>query len=516
MLTNLHPVIVAAHRARLETFRVALDHPLGELWLQLPALVCVQEMEHHASDKSQRYALRGNVIIKLKNRRDSNDDVEYHELRSDVNVLIAEAAAGDDSNKVSPMKLELYLRKHIISIQRNESNSPQTSSFDAFIEQRAVLKSAMKYLFPKVKQLTYVFNKLVLAREGDPCSSLHDTNNKELSHHRGTLLVVLISWHRGGDLLLKSAVNGEDLAVFSSQNAGRQEHTLSWCAYSTEVQPVLEPVLAGTRVVLQYDVIERAEEENGNDRIEGHGDDDDDDDDDGYDDGYRYDDHDGYNDDDDDDGHDDNKILRSKPEDIDEVFSSDIYLSRLEDYLCPLPYVHSLELLSARASAIHQLLAALPKYTTATRAVAFPLFGLYPTETIEPGMLKPLDREFFQAIIDCNQFAVALVQVILTVTHKERRDGHWTKLTVLPYGRLEDYDVYTKETTSPNDVNESQSAMSATCSDEKANLAPGSMPRKYPKRITFIVTPGMPKVYLSGYKEEECRYFSVVMVVWKK
>lgn len=232
MSTNLHPVIVAAQRARLESFRVALDHPLGALWLRLPALVCVQEMEHHASNKSQRHALRGNLIIKLKNRQDSNGDVEFHELRSDVNVLIAEATATDDSNKVSPMKLELYPGKHIISIQRTEAKSPQTSSFDAFIEQRAVIKSAMRYLFPKVKKLTYVFNKLVLAREGDPCSSLHDTNNKELSHHRGTLLVVLIFRHRGGDLLLKSAVSGEDLAVFSSEKRWKKRaHSIVVCIF---------------------------------------------------------------------------------------------------------------------------------------------------------------------------------------------------------------------------------------------------------------------------------------------
>lgn len=226
---SVHPVISAFLLSEKEKFAIAIDHPLKPALLALPAIFCVQgnDLRHRVVELS----ICGNT------GQEKSADIKFNTKNGDVNTLIALAVKfkfGRNNETVFDETvrkgLELRAGEHITNVSADIIGS---------------LKNTIKdRLFPRANGISFVFNKLAIYEEGGFFATHRDTPHAH--NHQATLLVALPYVHTGGNLVLTA---GESEVIYSTSTNGNP-----WCAFYTDVMHHVEPVLSGTRVVLQYDV----------------------------------------------------------------------------------------------------------------------------------------------------------------------------------------------------------------------------------------------------------------------
>lgn len=328
-------------------------------------------------------------------------------------------------------------------------------------------------------------------------------------NHQATLLVFLPFVHTGGALVLEA---GDQTVTYFSSGDG-----IRWCAFYTDVPHHVEPVLSGTRCMLQYDVLVEVEavvgavqtsvtESNAKEMENQLGEDDG-----GNKEGDRNIDDSATNSRDED---------EDKDEDSEEVLARAKKISDFENKSCPIRNFAADEIttLGIRTNMVNRCVEVLLKSTTQTMAVALPMFGLYTMKSVTPTLLKRLDRELFNAILDTDNFAIALVPIMISVVEYFRDTNEEFNVMVTPCESLNLHAIHVK--------GKSIAANNGTSEVVASILSETSVPISIPDDITFVGTAGMNKFYLTGYggaehtgnesMDAEHQYFSVAMIVWRK
>lgn len=172
------------------------------------------------------------------------------------------------------------------------------------------------------------------------------------------------------------------------------------------------------------------------------------------------------------------------------------------------------------------------------------MFALCTIKFLTPSLLKRLDRDIFDAILNTDEFAIALVPIIISLTEANECSGSdECDLEVAPCEPLHLHDIHCKEqiissdtASTPYSTNQSMSFHASTASapvskgeEEEPTAERRKMsfgPISIPKDITYVSTDAMNKIKITGHEgaeytgndamDAEYRYFSVAMVVWKK
>lgn len=276
-----------------------------------------------------------------------------------------------NGTEIGPDVLKLSFKRPFW-VTDNEENGTD-AAINALTKQ--VEDDIKSVLFPHAQSISLKFCKLALYQQGG-----HFQEHKDTAHapnHQGTLLVEVKSKHEGG-LLTFTAEDGT-ATEWRLDNNGVATR---WCAFHTDITHKVEPVTAGVRAVLQFDIHAHHPVEEIQELAEEQGEEDEDDDD--------------NSDVEDDDDSSESSESRGN------FFSEEMGPSMMNNAAG-----------SASPDAVDAFIKMLQP-RLAEQSIALPLFHSYQHAYLQPDFLKPADRMLFDSLLKAGH-SVLLTPIIIDV-----------------------------------------------------------------------------------------------------
>eukprot|EP00743_Colponemidia_sp_Colp-15_P012616 GILK01014420.1.p1 GENE.GILK01014420.1~~GILK01014420.1.p1 ORF type:complete len:444 (-),score=46.38 GILK01014420.1:46-1326(-) len=114
----------------------------------------------------------------------------------------------------------------------------------------SILNEVRAALFPRKQSISATLHKMTLYEKGGHFQYHRDTCYSPT--HQGTLLVVLHSEHKGGELKLRSTIDQDAEEMTWNPGCGGYRR---WVAFYTDIPHMLAPVTRGVRIALQYNLL---------------------------------------------------------------------------------------------------------------------------------------------------------------------------------------------------------------------------------------------------------------------
>lgn len=266
------------------------------------------------------------------------------------------------------------------------ANYDDDFSFEELIKETLIMKHLPADFLGENNGTEVRFYKMAIYEPGGHFQVHRDTVHA--ASHKATLLIEVRSDHEGGEL--KFEKNGEEFVWNLTNKSDSTEAPLKefipkstslkkskkegsnndirWCIFYTDIQHQVEPIRAGVRIVLQFDIyssenplvedVEKTKDKVG-DAISGN----------------------------------------STPLDSNDVFYS-------------------------KTDILQKIIAIVHKQVNTKQVLALPLFYLYTSQSIFPEYLKNIDKEVFNTLVEAG-FTIALIPVALTTESND--DGEYNK-----------------------------------------------------------------------------------------